>query len=560
MKRAAVATKPGGIPGLGPVEWRAGEHSRIVVPTRATRVATADSDRVVHFIGSTQRVDRYRTKLVGWILKEYRKNPMFLWQHMSWDAPLGRAIRVGMNEEGELAFDIEFVPGDLIPFADTALRLVLEKWMRACSVGFQPNKVERIEEGEDAGVYILKENDLLELSLVSVPANPDALVKLTATVPEPHRGLLVANQRVAEVDGLTIVQARKRFTEWAHDAPIPELDDRPTADADGDELCSLVAWTKESGEEKGKRYVVLAAGEFGAGPGDDDDDEEEGGSEPEPVPAQLATAAIEAMDSATRGGVFAIAFARAARKAGIPVEDLERLDPTLGVSGCAAGFDALFAGLRTSILTKLVAELEELAGADDDEARAGAVLNRANKTRLRNIKTLAQEVLDSAGDSDEEDAASVTTIREGADGKAEGDDDEAPADVTPAVTPTETPAVGDPSPTEAEAIPAGDPPPNEGDRVEAALARMERTFSDTVTKKLAGIEDRVAGVVERLSAFEAKHLGRALVQGRRQTIYDKIISAGNRLDAAASGGERKSAPTPAVGQGRNKPKARAGAR
>lgn len=579
MGKAAVKTKSVEIPGLGPVQWRAGEHARIVVPMRASRVAATSTDRVIHVIGSTQRIDRYRTKLVGWKLTEFRKNPIFLWQHMSWDAPLGRAIRVGVDGDDNLAFDIEFIPADLLPFAETALQLVLGKWMRACSVGFQPRTCERIEEGDDAGVYILKDNDLLELSLVSVPANPDALVKLGAVVPEAHRGLLVVNQRLTEVDGLTLEAARKRFTEWAHDAPIPELPDDPTHGADGSELCSLVQWTKDSAAEKGARYVMLAAGEFGAdgggaavapavlvaaadpaatpatvpatpakgpsagpGTGTHTPDARDGGR-PSPVAASAAAPDGGAVvrDGNIADTVLAMAWIRAALAVGVPL-DIALLDPTAGLDDVATAIEAAFHAHAEAEIERLV------------ESRAGAVLNRANKERLRQIAQLAQSVLESAGEKDDDDDA-------GADGKA------AAGQARDSAAAASAPADGDAAKGDAAAATTGDPaavaaPASDGgsgdDVIENAIARLERGLTGKIDAKLAGLNDRVASIVERVSAFEAKHLGRALVDGKRETRqatrYDKLMSAADRLDAVVSGDKRNAA-APAADRSRSTPRA-----
>ena len=133
-------------------------------------------------VGSTAAVDRYGEIVdqASWDLKNYKKNPVILWAHnLSFGEdrpPIGRAVNVGIKA-GKLVFDIQFDMAD--PFAADIFRKYKEKFLNAFSVGFMPHRVERVDDDSQPNLRaILKDNELLELSAVPVPANPEALNQL----------------------------------------------------------------------------------------------------------------------------------------------------------------------------------------------------------------------------------------------------------------------------------------------------------------------------------------------------------------------------------------------
>jgi len=142
--------------------------------------------RVLEFVGSTEDKDRQGDVIManGWQLKQYKKNPVFLWSHQYNEPPIGKAINV-WAEDGKLKFHIKFAEKDEYEFADTIYRLYKGGYLRASSVGFLPLKSEPIEEAKDDEVIFgqptryLKQ-ELLELSGCPVPANPNALAEAKA--------------------------------------------------------------------------------------------------------------------------------------------------------------------------------------------------------------------------------------------------------------------------------------------------------------------------------------------------------------------------------------------
>jgi HK97 family phage prohead protease len=145
-----------------------------------TTKAEEVEDRVLRFIGSTQDVDRDNEKILasGWRLKNYRKNPVVLFGHNASAEAVARTKKVWVDKEKkQLMFDIEFPPPEISSKGDSLFRLYKNGYMNATSVGFLPNR-DKIEWGEKAGEpsVTFKEQDLLEISLVSIPANPQAIM------------------------------------------------------------------------------------------------------------------------------------------------------------------------------------------------------------------------------------------------------------------------------------------------------------------------------------------------------------------------------------------------
>ncbi len=135
-------------------------------------------DRVLEFVGSTAQVDRYGDviEVEGWDLKNYKKNPVFLWAHDYRQPPVGKALKVAKTDQG-LLFHVKFATAEEYPFADTVYKLYQGGYLRATSVGFQDLEREPItdKEGKQTGWRFMK-HELYELSAVPVPANPNALI------------------------------------------------------------------------------------------------------------------------------------------------------------------------------------------------------------------------------------------------------------------------------------------------------------------------------------------------------------------------------------------------
>ena len=139
-----------------------------------------EKKRVLRFIGSNQKVDRDNEviKADGWKLTNYRKNPVVLVNHQHYELPVAKTKKVWVDKDKkQLMFDIQFPEPEVSPQGDTLYKLYKNGYMSATSVGFLPN-FDKIEWGKSKGdpSAIFNEQELLEISLVSVPANPTALL------------------------------------------------------------------------------------------------------------------------------------------------------------------------------------------------------------------------------------------------------------------------------------------------------------------------------------------------------------------------------------------------
>jgi len=146
-------------------------------------------DRQFRFTISTASVDRMRDTISvgGWDLTNYLRNPVVLWCHGfdptvgTW--PIGKAFDIG-PENGVLKASVEFDPEDMPmtgPAAAACARKLADGSMFAVSVGFRPLEYSFSEDpargGDDwfPGVDF-KRQELLEFSIVSVPANAEAVL------------------------------------------------------------------------------------------------------------------------------------------------------------------------------------------------------------------------------------------------------------------------------------------------------------------------------------------------------------------------------------------------
>ena len=138
------------------------------------------------FIASTATLDRYHEVIEpsGWRLDAYRRNPVFQNAHNYGDIlfTLGKALVTEVRSFGErqaLCQRIEFAT-EINPVARIAYGLYKGGFLNAVSVGFIPLKWEDGGSGTDSkGAPAPRrrylEQELLEVSAVAIPANPDAL-------------------------------------------------------------------------------------------------------------------------------------------------------------------------------------------------------------------------------------------------------------------------------------------------------------------------------------------------------------------------------------------------
>lgn len=144
---------------------------------KRTEPATSKQD-TVSFVASTSSPDRYGDIIdqKGWILENYKKNPVVLLNHDSNQLPIGKGhVHI---RDGQLVIDVQFDQED--ERAREVERKAKKGFMNAVSVGFRPleskSRSELPEENKyygKRGMYYSK-SELLEVSIVTIPANGEA--------------------------------------------------------------------------------------------------------------------------------------------------------------------------------------------------------------------------------------------------------------------------------------------------------------------------------------------------------------------------------------------------
>ena len=129
--------------------------------------------------------------LAGLQFDNYRRNPVVMWAHdstgrsPSGGLPIGRTLSISRTDDGGIVAEFEFLDDD--PFAQRIRNAWDKGFLQAASISWLPVETRPAEGG---GIRDIRA-ELLEWSIVSVPADPDALR-------ETHRRML---DSVINIDG-----------------------------------------------------------------------------------------------------------------------------------------------------------------------------------------------------------------------------------------------------------------------------------------------------------------------------------------------------------------------
>ncbi len=155
-----------------------GYQAKLAGPQASVDVVSAE-DRTVDFVISTPSVDRYTDTIAlgGWRTANWQRNPVVLWAHDDATPAIGRGGNLRV-EGRALRSTVTFASPDVYPFADTVFRLIEAKIISAASVGFIPLKLEQAKDKNNRPFGLdIQEQELLEWSVVNIPANPDCLAE-----------------------------------------------------------------------------------------------------------------------------------------------------------------------------------------------------------------------------------------------------------------------------------------------------------------------------------------------------------------------------------------------
>ena len=323
-------------------------------------------DRVYEFTASTSTQDRDGEVIeaLGWDLKNFKKNPVVMYAHDYRTLPVGKAPRVWISNDGKLKNTVEFPPEGTYEFADIVERLVDTGYLKTESVGFIPKKWEE-GDGEKAPKRTYTKQELLEISIVPVPSNPDALRNAI------DDGVITTKQFE------TLTTKPEETDDWIR-IPVAECDVTATIDISKKEGIKALYCGKE---KKVRTYMF---------------------DKREPYNWTMAKAKkwVEEHKEGKAPDNEGITVEEPPHKRDISQAEIkDQLDYVKSLIGEGLSDET------TQLAWEVVREVMRLTGDDipDDIAeKTGAVLNAKNRDRLNEIRRLAQEVLDSAEKPDEE--------------------------------------------------------------------------------------------------------------------------------------------------------------
>lgn len=137
-------------------------------------VVSEDESVKITGYASTNDLDRAGDVIVAdaWTkggLDSYKKNPIILFNH-NMDKPIGKATAISVTEKGlKLDVTISKAAGDNVP------ELVRDGILNTFSVGFM---IKDADYDSKTDIFVIKEAELYETSIVSVPCNQDATFEL----------------------------------------------------------------------------------------------------------------------------------------------------------------------------------------------------------------------------------------------------------------------------------------------------------------------------------------------------------------------------------------------
>jgi len=150
--------------------------------------AAKGQDRTLTFIASTEMVGRDGDiiRANGWNTENYERNAAFLWAHDPKVPPIGRTVALRKVLDGDnprLEADVQFAGlAEDHELAEQIYQLYRNGFLNTVSVGYIPKERaeltddERRDLGLDPWGNVLTRQELLEISAVSVPADPGAVV------------------------------------------------------------------------------------------------------------------------------------------------------------------------------------------------------------------------------------------------------------------------------------------------------------------------------------------------------------------------------------------------
>jgi len=139
------------------------------------KASVNEKDRTIEVIATKEVIDRQgdMIKVNGINIEKFIKNPVVPFGHDYSELPVAKGV--GIRFEGdELLIKLQFPTKAVYEKGDTVFKMIKEGYLNAVSIGFIPIKQAWDDEIK---AYVIEKSELLEVSIVPVPANQDALIR-----------------------------------------------------------------------------------------------------------------------------------------------------------------------------------------------------------------------------------------------------------------------------------------------------------------------------------------------------------------------------------------------
>ena len=260
-----------------------GEEGKEAPPIYQTVIAAVEKSRNPIYID-----------LGGIDTTNYKKNPIVLYNHDDGDPfilglggnnsgiPVARAVNIGMDMAGRVVSRFQFLPGDA--FASRIENAWSQGFLRGASIRILPLEIEEMNEGED--IKITK-SDLLEWSIVTIPADADAVYqsiknKLGGKKKKTYASINISGTeyKIVNSDGSSPSEVSWKFSEEP-ESKEPENKTEEPEDKTGDELTQSINSLKSAVVDL-TDMVKQGINSITSGMSDDSTRNNAQGSEPDP--------------------------------------------------------------------------------------------------------------------------------------------------------------------------------------------------------------------------------------------------------------------------------------
>lgn len=158
-----------------------------------TSTSVLGPNRVEAIAGTSNLArDGHIVDMRGMDTQAFMRAGTILWAHDQ-QQPVGNPVSCYVDGGGNLRIVVDFAPEGVSSTADEIRRLVKAGVVRNMSIGFEPVETEPLDPRNPRGGQRILRAELLEVSFVSVPADPGAVV--TARAARAGKALSASNEQ-----------------------------------------------------------------------------------------------------------------------------------------------------------------------------------------------------------------------------------------------------------------------------------------------------------------------------------------------------------------------------